>query len=182
MRWLLLVMSLFVLLLGIALEYDLGFDHGIIVTRKDGRSYGAILISDGFYCIQAAGGRSRPAGLTRVRYPWPSCIINPVNLPHSILGFGWGTGSCSDYHAPPASLRRFYVPFWILILAGSVLPLQTLVRQMRSRAWRRAGRCAKCGYDLRASPTVCPECGHSTVDPFPRAARRRNDRNSHSER
>jgi hypothetical protein len=44
----------------------------------------------------------------------------------------------------------------------SVLPLAVLPRQIHR--WRRArrnsaGRCAGCGYDLRATPDRCPECG-----------------------
>jgi hypothetical protein len=47
------------------------------------------------------------------------------------------------------------VPLYPLILALLIYPL---------RAWRRAhgmapGHCAQCGYDLRATPSQCPECG-----------------------
>lgn len=159
MRKFLMVISFFVLLLGVALEYDLGFDHGLMVTLRNGKTYG-LLICGEFYCIESTGGRSRQIGVAWVRYPWDSCIINPVRLRHEMLGFEWDTGSCTDYHAPPASLRRCVIPFWIFLLAGSVLPLQTVFRRMRERFLLRAGRCIKCGYDMRASPTVCPECGH----------------------
>lgn len=162
MRKFLVVISFLVLLLGAALEYDLGFDRGIMVTLKTGKTYGTVLIGGGFYCIEATGGRPRRTGFTGVRYPWDSCIINPVNLRYGILGFQWDTGTCADYHAPPASLRRCIIPFWIFLLAGSVLPLQTLFRRMRIRSFRHSGRCIKCGYDLRASSDVCPECGHPT--------------------
>jgi predicted RNA-binding Zn-ribbon protein involved in translation (DUF1610 family) len=36
---------------------------------------------------------------------------------------------------------------------------RTLLRKMGRRAANRFGRCLSCGYDLRATPHRCPECG-----------------------
>ena len=33
------------------------------------------------------------------------------------------------------------------------------LRRRRAVRWVEAGRCASCGYDLRASAERCPECG-----------------------
>jgi hypothetical protein len=51
------------------------------------------------------------------------------------------------------------VPHWLLLLAFAALPGVRVTR--RSRATRRgnSGLCASCGYDLRATPGRCPECG-----------------------
>ena len=51
-------------------------------------------------------------------------------------------------------------PLWMLIALGLPLPLIWLRRQLRLR-WARQliGCCKRCGYDLRATPSRCPECG-----------------------
>lgn len=52
-------------------------------------------------------------------------------------------------------------PFWSLFAVGAILPLAW--SGLRIRRWRvrpsQAGHCQCCGYDLRATPQRCPECG-----------------------
>jgi hypothetical protein len=51
------------------------------------------------------------------------------------------------------------VPHWIAALLLSALPLWWARVYQRVRRWASQGRCARCGYDLRATPERCPECG-----------------------
>ena len=51
------------------------------------------------------------------------------------------------------------VPHWSLAAFFSVLPTAFLIGSVRIMRRRRAGLCPSCGYDLRASPGRCPECG-----------------------
>jgi hypothetical protein len=67
-------------------------------------------------------------------------------------------------------------PFWLILAPVSAIPLLAALRKIRAR-WRAARfRCRYCGYDLRASPDRCPECGRpaSTAatppSPLPHAA------------
>ena len=53
------------------------------------------------------------------------------------------------------------LPYWLLIIPVAALPLARGGRLLRPllRRSSRSGRCSTCGYDLRASPDRCPECG-----------------------
>jgi predicted amidophosphoribosyltransferase len=57
---------------------------------------------------------------------------------------------------------------WFVILLFALLPLVAGVRLARRRRRARrlaAGCCIACGYDLRASPERCPECGRAADAP-----------------
>jgi hypothetical protein len=51
------------------------------------------------------------------------------------------------------------IPFWAPTLAASLLPLVWLFHRLRQRRRRALNSCPTCGYDLRATPGLCPECG-----------------------
>jgi hypothetical protein len=100
---------------------------------------------------------SRP-GPTRVRLT-SAKVQSDIYLPglagdpaHWFAGFAYGpTSSMSD----DVALR---VPLWTVVSLSALLPLATLWRSARRRRANRA-TCRACGYDLRATPDRCPECG-----------------------
>jgi hypothetical protein len=52
------------------------------------------------------------------------------------------------------------IPMWAIVVATVILPAARAARRLRSHRRRRVGGCPSCGYDLRATPERCPECGH----------------------
>jgi hypothetical protein len=57
--------------------------------------------------------------------------------------------------------RSVSVPLWMPLVLGGVAPGILLATRVRARRRRRlaSGLCPTCGYDLRATPARCPECG-----------------------
>ena len=52
-----------------------------------------------------------------------------------------------------------FTPYWLPMACAAVLPAIWLVLALRARRRRGIGLCTACGYDLRATPERCPECG-----------------------
>jgi hypothetical protein len=53
----------------------------------------------------------------------------------------------------------YAIPYWPLIILTAVLPAIRLCARSRESKMRASGLCSSCGYDLRATPERCPECG-----------------------
>jgi hypothetical protein len=76
----------------------------------------------------------------------------------SRLGFG-GSARSADESGKNGFEAGFRAPHWFVLLVFAVLPSTRLGRSVRRRARGGRGLCRACGYDLRATPGRCPECG-----------------------
>ena len=62
----------------------------------------------------------------------------------------------------PARERVLILPYWLPVLLTALLPAWAALHWRRARRTAsrlRGGLCPQCGYDLRATPGRCPECG-----------------------
>jgi hypothetical protein len=71
--------------------------------------------------------------------------VDEPNLPSSVT--------------PNNYYREWNAPLWSLLLLCAPLPVVRLGSALRRRRARGRGLCPACGYDLRATPERCPECG-----------------------
>jgi hypothetical protein len=51
------------------------------------------------------------------------------------------------------------LPCWLLACLSAIFPSIAIWRHRKARRRARQGLCPRCGYDLRATPERCPECG-----------------------
>jgi|SRR5690348_3768912 len=57
-------------------------------------------------------------------------------------------------------------PHYLAAIFAAFLPITWALNRMRRRSRTRTGACPTCGYDLRATPTRCPECGTLIASPL----------------
>jgi len=75
-----------------------------------------------------------------------------------IAGSQWSIAPVGfSRHLGSAVVWIAYVSDWLIVTVTAVLPSIWLIA--RRRRQRGAGLCTTCGYDLRATPDRCPECG-----------------------
>lgn len=87
------------------------------------------------------------------RQPFDGMMMNPGEVYFDRFGFKLVIGDrWGDYH------YSVLIPFWFLLLIEGAIAAYLLRRfALRGRGSDRS--CYICGYDLRATPERCPECG-----------------------
>jgi hypothetical protein len=123
-------------------------------------SYGVLSIS-GLLRVERFNYFEKP-GWDFVRYPTPpDGVWGEVAARDRQGGFLKRFGFASariDYRKDGTQVRQaFYLPHWSLVLLFTIVPALHWLPRLRRR--RAPGLCAACGYDLRATPNRCPECG-----------------------
>ena len=123
----------------------------------------------------AAAQCEAPAGLSITSGPDLDIVTlpNPISDLQPDVRWSWWRVfyQCSRYVAEDDEGRetgrytywQVGSPAWLPVLLLSILPgvqsVRLLRRGLTARRRGRAGLCPSCGYDLRASPGRCPECG-----------------------
>jgi hypothetical protein len=73
------------------------------------------------------------------------------------LGFEQGGAGSGSRSGQWKWYFRLGIAGWPIVLTTAVMPVVWMWRSVRRRP--RRGYCCRCGYDLRATPGRCPECG-----------------------
>ena len=136
------------------------YEFGPLVEGMGNGSQTIVSSMDGIFGLGQMRSRNNGSGI-----PKPDECINMPRLTN-LYGFQYlHTAGPGDpiVNGAPSTWASWWlgVPYWSLVLLGGLYPA-VVVRRVVLVRWRQSQhQCPTCGYDLRASGTVCPECGHA---------------------
>lgn len=159
------------LLLGVAAVgfWVAGGDGVYAISTTRGHFIYSVDLHHGGMSLVSFWSRNGPYGNWRVRFhdDYPVVMYGDRPFRWRFLGFGvqrmtfvYERGDVE----PSDIVRVFWVPLWFtcaVLFTWSAHEMRWVVRRWRRR---RIGVCASCGYDLRATPERCPECGRGVGD------------------
>jgi hypothetical protein len=181
-RYLLRVAEMLSVLLAALIAVLCAIDRGTTTSREllvdvpgdvgsgRGRQYGAFLTDGRVFAAQFTTWQPSSAWRVSIqtdhRYSMGFYCFSEVQEQSTtsprIGQFGSATAFDNSGYDLFRASRIVMFPAWILIgaLIWPVIPLaRSFYLRRRRRARLTLGRCAACGYDLRATPEQCPECG-----------------------
>jgi hypothetical protein len=107
-------------------------------------------------------GGPTQAGISRISLPVNQTFIVLICMvPSRMWPDGMLANAPARYHGPVLRWDSSAIEIsddGLIILTG-LLPLRWMSRLILHRRRHRKGLCRACGYDLRATPERCPECG-----------------------
>jgi hypothetical protein len=147
-------------------------NNGVQLQSWDGRLFVSLVQTRGLtptaairltFAVAGGAGSSPIPNFPKGALPAaPRLTLAPGELRN---GFGFGRALLTVSTASMfVQVRVFAVPYWVVVVLPLTLAATALWRRSRrARARRQAGLCVHCGYDLRATPARCPECGTVVV-------------------
>jgi hypothetical protein len=79
------------------------------------------------------------------------------------LGFDYTWMGAASSPTMPRPLAGCIVPLYMPLLLVTSVAARLWWVDRRQRQGSKNGHCHRCGYDLRATPDRCPECGEATM-------------------
>jgi hypothetical protein len=123
---------------------------------------GAVSDSWGLIADSDSGGVSftfsaEPNEVGRMQFQAGAGFIHFVKRPSDYAATFSTWGNFGFGYENDGRSRRLTIPYYALTLLPGVFALWLSRRMLRKRS--SASVCPSCGYDLRATPDRCPECG-----------------------
>jgi hypothetical protein len=147
------------------------YSNAQYVGWASANQFDGVLSMGGLVRLEHATYGDGPMGWSYIHYPTPAGGLRDEIHARDrgggairAAGFAWAT---IDYNGDGKRIRRaLYLPHWAFSVLFLALPLLRLAKRSPRRP---AGTCAVCGYDMRATPNRCPECGAAGTPASPPA-------------